>query len=194
MEHKVNLLPWREELREKHRRRCVVVLLSAVLCGMGILALTAYYIDDQIQQQKSRLDLLGQYSAVQGERIRLLSVVRDDLGLIQQKLSYVEEVKHARNKATDVMNQLLLLVPPGVYADSIKMKGPELKISGFSENTEQLAEMLDNLEHDPLITDVGMHSIVHDEERFGRMFQTFSLSFRFTARHKSAPEVNDELE
>ncbi|NMS18763.1 PilN domain-containing protein, partial [Vibrio parahaemolyticus] len=55
--------------------------------------------------------------------------------------------------------------------------------------TARLATMLDNLERSEAIYDVEMHSIVHGKERFGKAFQTFTVSFMFGVKPQSVQAV-----
>ncbi|QSA19091.1 PilN domain-containing protein, partial [Vibrio furnissii] len=68
------------------------------------------------------------------------------------------------------------LIPEGVYVDKIKMNGQEIELSGISDSTARLATMLDNLEKSDQLSEVGMHSIVAGNRRFGKQFQSFKVS------------------
>ncbi len=59
-------------------------------------------------------------------------------------------------------------------------------MSGISDSTARLATMLDNLEKSPQLSEVGMHSIVSGNRRFGKQFQSFKVSFLFHASEQVA--------
>jgi type IV pilus assembly protein PilN len=188
MPHKVNLLSWREEQREKHKQRFLLYTVLGIALAIGAQWLAGYYIDYQQARQQQRLDQLNAHVAVLDRKVRRLSELEAEHSSILTKLAKVEELQNSRNKTTQFMNQMPQLVPPGVYVDKIKMNGTELEMSGISDSTARLATMLDNFENSTFIADVEMHSIVHGDKRFGRKFQNFSMSFYFIA---SEDEVAD---
>lgn len=179
MLHKVNLLSWREEQREKHKQRFLLYTVFGIMLAIGVQWLAGYYIDYQQARQQLRLDQLNAHITALDRKVRQLSELEEEHGSILIKLAKVEELQNSRNKTTEFMNQMPQLVPPGVYVDKIKMNGTELEMTGISDSTSRLATMLDNFENSTFIADVEMHSIVHGDKRFGRKFQSFSMSFYF---------------
>ncbi len=179
MLHSVNLLPWREELRERHKKRFLSFLILGVLVGIGIQWGIGLYLDNEAEKQQARLAYLTSYIAELDRRIEALKQVEQDHAALLTRLSVVEKLQKQRNKTTDFMNVLPGLIPEGVYVDKIKMGGSAVEIAGISDTTSRLATMLDNLEKSSKLNEVEMHSIVHGKVRFGKKFQTFKVSFNF---------------
>ncbi|UUM30794.1 PilN domain-containing protein [Vibrio japonicus] len=189
MLHSVNLLPWREELRERHKRRFLSMLILGVLIAVLIQWAIGLYLQEQKHTQQDRLEYLNSYIKQQDMEIAALKKVEQEHKALLTRLSVVEKLQEKRNKAADIMNVIPTLIPEGVYVDKIKMNGLHIQISGISDTTSRLATMLDNLESSPVIRNVEMHSIVHDKPRFGKKFQTFKVSFSFAP---DAAAVNEE--
>tara|TARA_Y100001956_G_scaffold81093_1_gene97760 strand:- start:2901 stop:3488 length:588 start_codon:yes stop_codon:yes gene_type:complete len=179
MLHSVNLLPWREQLRDRHKHRFLSMLAIGIIIAVGIQWAAASYLQQQTQSQQARLNYLNSYIAQLDKRINDLKQVEQEHKALLTRLSVVEKLQNHRNKTTDFMNALPLLIPEGVYVDKIKMNGLQVRVSGISDTTSRLATMLDNLESSTHIRNVEMHSIVHDKPRFGKKFQTFNVSFSF---------------
>lgn len=179
MLHSVNLLPWREELRERHKKRFLSLLILGILVGIGIQWGIGLYISNETEKQQSRLAYLNSYIAELDRRIAALKQVEQDHAALLTRLAVVEKLQKQRNKTTDFMNLMPGLIPEGVYVDKIKMGGNEIEIAGISDTTSRLATMLDNLEKSSKLNEVEMHSIVHGKVRFGKKFQTFKVSFNF---------------
>ncbi len=180
MLHSVNLLPWREAKRAEHKQRFVQLLILGVLVGVGIQWAVGMYFAKEQEAQQARLSYLNSYIAELDKQIDSLKIAEQEHESIMTRLEVVEGLQQGRNKTTEFMNLMPQLIPEGVYVDKIKMGGTELEIGGISDSTARLATMLDNLERSPYLSEVEMHSIVHNKERFGKTFQTFNVSFIFT--------------
>ncbi|BBL90092.1 pilus assembly protein PilN [Vibrio rotiferianus] len=173
----VNLLPWREQKREVHRRRFLVLILFALVATFSVQMGIKQYFSYQQQQQQDRLDYLELYIADLDKRIEEMKIAEQEHSKILTRLKEVEGLQLGRNKTTEFMSLLPNTIPSGVYVDKIKMDDLSVEISGISDSTSRLATMLDRMEKSSELMDVEMHSIVHGKARFGKEFQTFRVSF-----------------
>ncbi|ELB2759970.1 PilN domain-containing protein [Vibrio alginolyticus] len=184
MLYRINLLPWRENQREEHRRRFISLVALGMLVAVGIQWGIGKFFEYQQDQQQERLDYLTHYIAELDQRIEAMKIAEQEHSKILERLKVVEGLQNGRNKTTEFMNLMPAVIPEGVYVDKIKMNDLEIEISGISDSTPKLATMLDNMERSAKLNDVEMHSIVHGKARFGKEFQTFKMSFMFKVTEK----------
>ncbi|EGQ8449359.1 MULTISPECIES: PilN domain-containing protein [Vibrio] len=184
MLYRINLLPWRENQREEHRRRFISLVALGMLVAVGIQWGVGKFFEYQQDQQQDRLDYLTHYIAELDQRIEAMKIAEQEHSKILERLKVVEGLQNGRNKTTEFMNLMPAVIPEGVYVDKIKMNDLEIEISGISDSTPKLATMLDNMERSAKLNDVEMHSIVHGKARFGKEFQTFKVSFMFKVTEK----------
>ncbi|MBS9944552.1 PilN domain-containing protein [Vibrio alginolyticus] len=184
MLYRINLLPWRENQREEHRRRFISLVALGMLVAVGIQWGIGKFFEYQQDQQQERLDYLTHYIAELDQRIEAMKIAEQEHSKILERLKVVGGLQNGRNKTTEFMNLMPAVIPEGVYVDKIKMNDLEIEISGISDSTPKLATMLDNMERSAKLNDVEMHSIVHGKARFGKEFQTFKVSFMFKVTEK----------
>ncbi|MCG9576182.1 PilN domain-containing protein [Vibrio tubiashii] len=177
MLHSINLLPWREELRDYRQKRIrllmMVTLIIAVIIQWGI----GSYIEQQQDRQSERNDYLVRHGEQLDQQLNQLKIVEREHQALLTRLSVIEGLQKERNKTTDFMNLLPELIPAGVYIDKLEMNGLQVELAGISDSTSHLATMLDNLEKSPAVTNVEMHSIVHGTARFASKYQSYRVSF-----------------
>ncbi|MGP8308919.1 PilN domain-containing protein [Vibrio sp. YIC-376] len=184
MLYRINLLPWRDNQREEHRRRFVGLIVLGLFVAVGVQWSIGKFYEYQQDQQQARLDYLTHYIAELDQRIEAMKIAEQEHSKILERLKVVEGLQNGRNKTTEFMNLMPSVIPEGVYVDKIEMNDLEIEISGISDSTPRLATMLDNMERSAKLLDVEMHSIVHGKARFGKEFQTFKVSFIFKAIEK----------
>ncbi|ARV73688.1 PilN domain-containing protein [Vibrio campbellii] len=179
MLYHINLLAWRENQREEHRRRFIGLILLGAIAALGVQWGIGKYYQYQQDQQQQRFDYLAHYISQLDKRIEAMKIAEQEHSKILERLKTVEGLQNGRNKTTEFMNLMPSVIPEGVYVDKIKMNDYEIEISGISDSTSRLATMLDNMERSAKLLDVDMHSIVHGKALFGKEFQTFKVSFMF---------------
>ncbi|MBR9789046.1 MAG: PilN domain-containing protein [Vibrionaceae bacterium] len=190
MLYRINLLPWRENQREEHRRRFVGMIILGLFFAVGVQWGIGKFYEYQQDQQQNRLDYLTHYIAELDQRINAMKIAEQEHGKILERLKVVEGLQNGRNKTTEFMNLMPSVIPEGVYVDKIIMNDLEIEIAGISDSTPRLATMLDNMERSAKLLDVEMHSIVHGKARFGKEFQTFTVSFMFKAVEQGEGDQN----
>ncbi|MBP7996744.1 MAG: pilus assembly protein PilN, partial [Thiopseudomonas sp.] len=55
---RINLLPWREQLREERKQRFLVTLVGVLIVAGGIVFLADQYLNATITQQNARNDFI----------------------------------------------------------------------------------------------------------------------------------------
>ncbi|MDA0149451.1 PilN domain-containing protein [Vibrio sp. LaRot3] len=190
MLHNVNLLPWREQQRKAHQQRFFGLVVLTLLVTFFIQWSFGFYVDRQKVAQQQRLDFLNRHIVQLDKQLVELNRIEKEHQSLLTRLQVVEELQEQRNKTTQFMNLMPQLIPEGVYIDKIKMNGHQIDMSGISDTTSRLATMLDKLENSAELSEVEMHSIIHDKPRFGQKYQTFSVSFYFTPNPSEVEEEN----
>ncbi|MCX9565443.1 PilN domain-containing protein, partial [Vibrio cholerae] len=135
MLHNINLLPWRDERREAHKRRFLGLVVLGVLMAVLMQFGAGEYLSSQVAKQQERIGYLKQHIFSLDQQIAKLKMAEEEHKALLTRLTVVEQLQQKRNKTTDFMNQIPTLIPEGVYVDKIKMNGHDIEISGISDST-----------------------------------------------------------
>lgn len=161
---RINLLPWREELRRERQKRFFVSLGAtvgaAVLIFLGATMLFGSWIDNQ--QDRNRY-LQTEIRAVDRkiERIEELEATREHL---LARKNVIEELQANRNLMVHLFDQLVRTVPSGVRLSSVQQRGSQLTINGVTQSSARVSTYLRNLESSYLFRNPDL-SIVAAEGR-----------------------------
>ena len=64
---KINLLPWREELREQQKRQFITVCVAIALLAIGAVLASWFYLDQKLKGQEQANQLVGYSGNVSGD-------------------------------------------------------------------------------------------------------------------------------
>ncbi len=70
---RINLLPWREQLREERRKRFLTALVGVLVVSVGIVLITDQYISRSIDHQVARNAYVNKEIAQLDSRIKQIS-------------------------------------------------------------------------------------------------------------------------
>ncbi|GIU18834.1 MULTISPECIES: PilN domain-containing protein [unclassified Shewanella] len=170
----INLLPWREEAREKQKRDYTGILALVFLVSGLVVYLSLMTIDMFIDDQKSRNAYLQSEIQLLESQISEITKIRTRKKDIERRTEIILGLQQSRNLPTHVLDELVRVVPPGIYLSSIEKKGSMLWIEGRSESNNNVANMMRKIEASSWLQDPNMQSIVAQNEEL-RQLQRFTL-------------------
>lgn len=181
----INLLPWREEAREKQKRDYIgslalVFLVSALLVFAGLQV-----IGMMTDEQKARNAYLTSEIQLLDKQIAEIKKITERKKDIERRTEIILNLQRARNLPTHVLDELVRVVPPGIYLSSVEKKGSVVWIEGRSESNNNVANMMRKMKASAWLDDPVMQSIVAQGEEM-RKLQHFSL--KVTVVDKAAKE------
>ncbi len=170
----INLLPWREEAREKQKRDYTGVLALVFLVSGLAVYLFLLAVDMFIDDQRSRNGYLQSEIQLLESQISEITQIRTRKKDIERRTEIILDLQQSRNLPTHVLDELVRVVPPGIYLSSIEKKGSLLWIEGRSESNNNVANMMRKVAASSWLHDPNMQSIVAQNEEL-RQLQRFTL-------------------
>lgn len=158
----INLLPWREKQREKHKQLYVALLGLLSAATVGLVMAGGSFLDSMIAAQKARNQFLEKENAILDVRIGKIATVKEQKKNIEMKISLIQQLQQHRNVSPKVLNELANIVPPGVTFRKFTRKENQIEIIGISDSNNRLADFMRRLESSETFIDGELSSIVAD--------------------------------
>lgn len=156
---RINLLPWREQLREERKQRFLVTLVGVVVVAAGTVFLGDQYLSGAIEQQNARNQFVRKEIAVLDARIKEISELKTRRQQLLERMKIIQDLQGNRPIIGRVFDQLVRTLPDGVYFTSVKMTGKNIAIVGAAESNNRVSNLMRNLDasdwlHAPNLTQV----------------------------------------
>ncbi|MBE7928283.1 type 4a pilus biogenesis protein PilN [Pseudomonas saudiphocaensis] len=142
----INLLPWREQLREERKQRFLVSLLGVLIVGGGVVFLAGQYLTNSIEQQNARNDFVRKEIAVLDARISEIKELRERRQQLLERMKIIQDLQGNRPIIGRVFDQLVRTLPDGVYFTDLKMTGKNIAIVGAAESNNRVSNLMRNLD------------------------------------------------
>ncbi|GHC28976.1 hypothetical protein GCM10010082_23200 [Kushneria pakistanensis] len=167
----INLLPWREQARERRTRRFHLWLLFSALLGLGIGFLCQQYqqyqlghINTDIAYIQQRTDAL-EHDITQG---RTLDEKRHQM---QERIELIRQLQFSRSQTVALFQALTDTLGEGVTYDRVMRHDGQLDISGLATTNRQVSDQMRALSSapvlgEPLLLDVRAESERSNQRRF----------------------------
>ena len=143
---RINLLPWREQLREERKQRFLVAMAAFIGLGAGLLFLAAQYLNAQIETQMARNEFVRKEIAVLDARIKEISELKTKKEQLLERMKIIQDLQGNRPVIGRGFDQLVRTLPDGVYFSSVKMAGKAITIAGAAESNNRVSNLMRNLD------------------------------------------------
>ncbi|MFC8751998.1 PilN domain-containing protein [Pseudomonas oryzihabitans] len=143
---RINLLPWREQLREERRKQFLVILGGIFVLSCGAVFLGDQYLSGEITRQEARNAFIQQNIAQLDVRIKEISELKTRRQQLLARMKIIQDLQGNRPVIGHVFDQLVRTLPDGVYFRELKMQGDTLSISGEAESNNRVSNLMRNLD------------------------------------------------
>lgn len=187
----VNLLPWREAQRQRHKKQYLGSLVVISILVLAVFWILGEVIEQQIRNQNSRNNYLQQQIGVLDTQIERIKDIRSSKAEIAQRMALIEQLQVSKNVSPIVFDELARIVPVGVSFEKLSRNGNLIEIVGVSESNNRLSSFMRNLEQSDVFTSGILSSITADVSTSNAV-SDFKLTFSITP--KVAPVQNAETD
>ncbi|MDD2053395.1 PilN domain-containing protein [Pseudomonas putida] len=143
---RINLLPWREQLREERRKRFLTGLVAAVVIAIGVILIADQYISAAIDRQMARNAYIHKEIAQLDGRIKDIGDLKARRQQLLERMKIIQDLQGNRPVSGRIFDQLARTLPDGVYFTDVKMTDKTIAISGVAESNNRVSELLRNLD------------------------------------------------
>ncbi|MGM0593595.1 MAG: PilN domain-containing protein [Pseudomonadota bacterium] len=142
----INLLPWREELRQQKKKEFFTVVGGTAIAFAGVVLLVHMYMAGLIDYQNSRNDRLkAEITKVESKIEEIKDLERAKEQLIA-RMRVIEELQGNRPEVVHLFEEIAKVVPEGLFIDSITQKNRDVTIVGKAQSNARVSAFMRRLE------------------------------------------------
>ena len=140
----INLLPHREEKRQRRKIAFFAGLGVAAAAGLAVVGVWYLVVQQMTSAQQERNDFLTAEIRKLEVQIKDIATLRAEIESLKARQKAVEDLQIDRNVPVHLLNELVKQTPEGIYFRSIKQEGQSLTVSGIAQTQERISELLRN--------------------------------------------------
>lgn len=175
---RINLLPHRAEKRKARQIQLIAFSVISLVLGALVVGFVHVAINSRISYQERRNLYLKQETEVLDKQIAEIKKLREQTESLLARKTVVEELQTTRSDVVHLMDQMLRILPDGVYLKSLKQTGNKVNISGYAQSNARVSTLMRAIDNSPWIEKpslVEIHAAAIGSARLSEFILNFSL-------------------
>ena len=167
----INLLPWREELREERKQEFLVGLGITVAIAAVILFAGDRYVNNSINNQNRLNDYLReQITSLDSEIAEIRELQRQKTELTE-RMTVIQDLQGRRPVIVRLFDELVRTLPDGVYYNQITRTEDVISFQGVAESNNRVSALLRSLDDSEWFESPVLQQISAAQGSSGNSFQ-----------------------
>jgi len=142
---RINLLPWRENLRKKRQRDFGIATMIAVAVVVAGCAGVYFYIGELISHQQKRNDFLQQEIAAMDRQIKEIKNLEKIKARLIARMNVIQELQGSRPQIVHLFDEVVKTIPEGVYLTELLQQGTSLTLTGRAQSNARVSSFMRNI-------------------------------------------------
>jgi type IV pilus assembly protein PilN len=186
---RINLLPWREELRQERQKQFVTLLILTVVLAAAIVGLIHFHLNAKINYQEARNRYLQTEIAKLDEKIKEIRELRKLRKSLIERMEVIQDLQASRPSIVHLFTELVTTVPEGVYLKTLKQEGDKLHLTGAAESNARVSSYMRNMSNSEWLKEPNLDVIEIKDKKVQRI-SSFILKVKQTS--PNAEQANEE--
>ncbi|MDM1018949.1 PilN domain-containing protein [Acinetobacter sp. VNK23] len=161
---KINLLPWRDELREQRKKKFVAFCVGVAALGVASVFSGWVYFDQKLDDQEQANQLIVSTNQNLDTQLKSLDGLQERRNAIIERMKLIQGLQGQRPITVRLVDELVRVTPPTMYLTKFTRTGDKFTIEGKAESPNTVAELLRNLEASPWYRNAFMNSFLAADE------------------------------
>ena len=181
----INLLPWREELREEKKKEFITLLMGILIVAAGLVFLVGRSIDADIATQNSRNSYLTSEISKLDKQIVEINQLQKKKEELVERMNVIQSLQGDRPVIVRLFDELVRTLPDGVHYTSVSYSKNELSIKGIAKSNSRVSQLMRKLDQSSWFSGPNLSSVKANPS-FGERASNFVLTVKVTKHGNQA--------
>jgi type IV pilus assembly protein PilN len=184
---RINLLPWREALRKRQRQEFFLGIGAALVSAALVVLLGRFQMSAAIANQNERNSLIEAEIAQLDKQIAEINGLENQKRRLIARMEIIETLQRSRPEIVHVFDEIVRVLPEGVYLTMLKQNGPRIEMRGVAQSSTRVSAFMRNIDNSEWLADPSLRIV----ETKGTE-QTRGAEFTLFANQRSHAPVEGE--
>ena len=187
----INLLPWREELREELKKQFIIITVAVALVSTILVGLSWFVMQSNIEHQQTRNDYVQTEINRVSSQVKEIKQLKAKRAQMLERMRVIQNLQGNRPVIVNMFDELVRIVPDGVFFSKVSTEDDQVSITGTAESNNRVASLMRNIDRSAWFTAPSLTQVTANKD-FGPRANDFAMSMVLSPPVMALPENEGE--
>jgi type IV pilus assembly protein PilN len=156
---RINLLPWREAERKRKRQEFFLSIGAAIATAALVILVGRWQMSSAIEHQNARNQILSDEIAELDKQIQEILGLENQKRRLLARMEIIETLQRSRPEIVHVFDEIVRVLPEGVYLSYLKQSGTRFEIRGVAQSSTRVSAFMRNIDGSEWLADPALQII-----------------------------------
>lgn len=163
---KINLRPWRAELREEKQKEYVSVLILVSIVAGAIWWFANGALNSAIDAQQTRNNYLQKQADALDKKIVEIKELREKREELLDRMRLIQELQGNRPVIVRVFDEMARVIPEEVFFIKVESEGTKFTIDGRASSNDEISQLMRNFDQSAWFTNPNLLGVQAGDDGF----------------------------
>jgi type IV pilus assembly protein PilN len=153
---RINLLPWRTELRQRRKKEFLVAVAGALLVATGSVYLSKLTVQGWTTAQHGRNEILRNEIAEINKQIAEIDSLRSQRDRLLARMQVIDQLQRSRPEIVHLVDELVTAMPEGVNLIEVAQRGDRVELQGVAQSSTRVSALMRNIADSDWLREPGL--------------------------------------
>jgi type IV pilus assembly protein PilN len=156
---RINLLPWRVELRQKRKKDFLVALAGSLVVAVGVVYLSKLTVQGWTRGQQARNQVLKTEIAALDKQIQEISGLEGQRDRLVARMQVITQLQRSRPEVVHLFDEIVNAIPEGVYLTEVVQQGTRIEVRGNAQSSTRVSALMRNIDDSDWLRQPGLEGV-----------------------------------
>lgn len=173
---RINLLPWREELREQRQQDFVLAIAMSVLVTCFLFLIAYWHIERLKEYQQNRNSILEKEMQIVDRKIKDINGIDQKKNKLLAKVNLIQTLQESRPHIVHLFAELAKITTEGIFLSQFKQSGKNLTFIGKAQSNARVSAYMRGIEASPWLTSPDLKIIQGEGKATKGVLSDFTIN------------------
>ena len=156
---RINLLPWRSELRQRRKKEFLVALAGSLVVAAGVVYLSKLTVQGWTSAQQGRNGILRAEIADLDKQIEQINSLESQRSRLLARMQVITQLQRSRPEVVHLLDELVDAVPEGVNLTQVVQQGARIELTGAAQTSTRVSALMRNIDDSDWLREPGLDGV-----------------------------------
>lgn len=156
---RINLLPWRAELRQRRKKEFLVALAGSLVVAAGVVYLSKLTVQGRTSAQEGRNEILRGEIAELDKQIEEITGLESQRERLIARMQVITQLQRSRPEVVHLFDELVNAMPEGVNLLEVVQQGNRIEMRGSAQSSTRVSALMRNIDDSEWLRRPGLEGV-----------------------------------